>query len=371
MKPLIKWPGGKSRELDRISGHIPPFTRYIEPFFGGGAVLFKLKPKDAFVNDIDVQLINFYKAVKSQSNSFFLNLQNILSDWREMSTLSSCFRFDFIRLFQAISQDLSLSQSNVSEHVHSYVLDQKANYLDIRLKYHHIANNIIRDYLRDSIISKTWRIYKLQLKHNKIFNDNELLNHLETAVKSAYYTCVRDNVFNMNVDNTGAVFFFIREFCYGSMFRFNSKGKFNIPYGGINYNQKDFEAKIIKLKNNKIIDMLENIKFFNLDFIHFFDQFNLKEDDFIFLDPPYDSDFKDYGKYPFTRDDQERLGHFLSTCTSKWLLVIQENDFILDLYKDLQEKNKRINIIKYNKQYTYNVRGRNERNVSHLMIKNY
>ena len=38
MKTIIKWPGGKSREIEKIRNLIPDFDRYIEPFFGGGAV---------------------------------------------------------------------------------------------------------------------------------------------------------------------------------------------------------------------------------------------------------------------------------------------------------------------------------------------
>mgnify|MGYP000541494504 FL=1 len=38
MNPLIKWPGGKSREIDKIKPLIPEHKRYVEPFFGGGAL---------------------------------------------------------------------------------------------------------------------------------------------------------------------------------------------------------------------------------------------------------------------------------------------------------------------------------------------
>ena len=45
MDTLIKWPGGKTREFNNIKDLIPPFERYVEPFFGGGAIFFQLKPK--------------------------------------------------------------------------------------------------------------------------------------------------------------------------------------------------------------------------------------------------------------------------------------------------------------------------------------
>lgn len=41
MKPLVKYRGGKSKEIPYIKKHIPNFKgRYIEPFFGGGALFF-------------------------------------------------------------------------------------------------------------------------------------------------------------------------------------------------------------------------------------------------------------------------------------------------------------------------------------------
>lgn len=43
---------------------------------------------------------------------------------------------------------------------------------------------------------------------------------------------------NQSMQYQAANFYFIREYCYGSMFRYNSKGEFNIPYGGMSYNKK-------------------------------------------------------------------------------------------------------------------------------------
>jgi len=52
VRPIIKWPGGKSRELNRILPYIPHFQRYIEPFFGGGALFFHLCPAPAAAEEI-------------------------------------------------------------------------------------------------------------------------------------------------------------------------------------------------------------------------------------------------------------------------------------------------------------------------------
>lgn len=66
MKPMLKYRGGKSKEIPNIMWHIPRFTgRYVEPFFGGGALYFYLEPREAIVNDINQQLINFYQGVRN------------------------------------------------------------------------------------------------------------------------------------------------------------------------------------------------------------------------------------------------------------------------------------------------------------------
>ena len=66
MNPLIKWPGGKSGEIKKIEHFIPKHNRYIEPFFGGGALFFHLKPQKAAINDISNSLMEYYSLLKSQ-----------------------------------------------------------------------------------------------------------------------------------------------------------------------------------------------------------------------------------------------------------------------------------------------------------------
>lgn len=71
MKPFVKWAGGKRQILSRINEYVqdsisdnPDYT-YIEPFLGGGAVFFSLQPKKAIINDLNEDLINAYKIIKS------------------------------------------------------------------------------------------------------------------------------------------------------------------------------------------------------------------------------------------------------------------------------------------------------------------
>ncbi len=67
MKTPITYYGGKQMLLKYILPLIPPHKLYCEPFFGGGAVLFTKPPSDTeVVNDINGELVNFYKVVKTQ-----------------------------------------------------------------------------------------------------------------------------------------------------------------------------------------------------------------------------------------------------------------------------------------------------------------
>lgn len=64
-KPIIKWVGGKHGNLEHIRKLLPEsYNRYYEPFLGGGAVLLDLNPKEAYVNDINSELINMYIQVR-------------------------------------------------------------------------------------------------------------------------------------------------------------------------------------------------------------------------------------------------------------------------------------------------------------------
>jgi len=68
MQTLIKWPGGKSREFEYIKDLMPQYERYMEPFFGGGAVFFQLKSNKAIINDTCEELVDFYKFIKKQED---------------------------------------------------------------------------------------------------------------------------------------------------------------------------------------------------------------------------------------------------------------------------------------------------------------
>ncbi len=359
MKPLIKWPGGKSREIKYIRELIPEFDRYIEPFVGGGALFFELAPNKAIINDVDDLLIKFYQLIKSENSIFKQGLDKIVEDWASLNELVE-------PLFEFFCDLIHKGRKGRPGPLKIGAFLSKIDHID--------RNYYLRDpfdkYLTLSIKSKIQRVINLEEKHSLEFDTDLMEKHLETAIRAAYYTMLRDEPIKSETDNM-IRFYFIREFCYGSMFRFNKSGKFNIPYGGINYNKKSFANKVNALWKEDTKELFKTTKIFNTDFENFFKQIKPQKNDFIFFDPPYDSDFKNYGKNPFTQQDQERLAIEFAKLESRGLMVIGGSPFISNLYSDLSQEYSNIKIDDYPMKYTYNVRGRNNRTTNHLIITNY
>ncbi|WP_024567410.1 DNA adenine methylase [Elizabethkingia anophelis] len=76
--PFLKWVGGKRQLMPTIVDHLPENIKdykYIEPFIGGGAVLFNLQPKNAIINDYNEELINVYQVIKNNLDELITDLK--------------------------------------------------------------------------------------------------------------------------------------------------------------------------------------------------------------------------------------------------------------------------------------------------------
>ncbi len=92
-KPFVKWAGGKANLLKKIDANLPPFfadehnITYIEPFVGGGAVLFFLLSKyreqlgRIIINDINRDLISCYKIIQRNPKSLITMLENLQKEY--------------------------------------------------------------------------------------------------------------------------------------------------------------------------------------------------------------------------------------------------------------------------------------------------
>ena len=79
---------------------------------------------------------------------------------------------------------------------------------------------------------------------------------------------------------------------FNRMLRFNSKGEYNLPVGNVDFNRNVYDA----LTNYFTISKNRKLNFSNLDFIDFFKQIKFKENDFVYIDPPYLITFSEYNK---------------------------------------------------------------------------
>ena len=259
MKPLFKWSGGKSDEIKFFKQHIPEnYDTYLEPFVGGGSVLFHLEPQKSAISDLHKELIDFYQTIKdgkiNEIYDFMSNLEN-----------------DEITYYQ----------------------------------------------VRDEWVPET---------------------QLDSAIK----------------------FYYLRKTCFRGMLRYNRQGKFNIPYG--RYKTYNFDI----LKEQKYTEILKNTDIFNTDFTYIFENYD-DENNFMFLDPPYDSEFTDYGYCNFGKEEHKKLAECFKNTKIKCLMVIGKTDFITELYKDYI-------VEEFDKKYKFKIHsGRvgNEINNKHLIIKNY
>jgi DNA adenine methylase len=177
--------------------------------------------------------------------------------------------------------------------------------------------------------------------------------------EDTYYQ-IRDEMQVNDELDSAKRFYYQRKTCFRGMLRYNKYGKFNIPFGRyktINYSD---------LMNNKYELLLSRTEILNKDFEYIFNNYN-DENNFMFLDPPYDSEFTDYGYCQFGREEQQKLALCFKNTKIKCLMVIGKTDFIQELYNGYI-------VDEYDKKYKfklYDNRVGDEINTKHLVIKNY
>ena len=283
MKPMIKYSGGKSREICCFEQYIPKcYDRYIEPFVGGGGLFFYLEPSNAIINDVNSRVYSFYQEMK---DCYFVAREQ-LNRLQVEYTINQT-RFELLR------------HRNPTEH----------------------------------IINKNEQLY---------YQMRDMFNH---KIPSEYLDCV--------------IYFFINKTAYSGMIRYNSGGDFNVPFGRyVNFNTQ--------LLTEYHHSLLQQTSIYNQDYSSIFNM--AKNNDFMFLDPPYDCKFSDYGNINFTGDFGEdahiKLANDFKQLSCKALMVIGKTKFIEDLYKPYI-------VAEYDKHYSVNIKNRFNQDTKHIVICNY
>lgn len=233
MKPILKWAGGKRQIIDKLTSGMPiKYERYFEPFVGGGAMLFHLKPDKAEISDINCELINCYKVVKN-------NLYELIDSLK-------VFKNDVEYFYEVRSWDVS---------------------------------------------------------NNK---------PIQRAARLIY----------------------LNKTCFNGLYRENSKGKFNVPYG------KYKSPKIIDDDNLKAVSEYFNKSEIGISCCSYTESIkNVKKGDFIYFDPPYhplkSDSFTMYSKTGFSESDQKELAKTFKDLSNIGAYVMASNsntEFINKLY---------------------------------------
>ena len=366
-KPFIKWAGGKEKELPIILKNLPSsFKRYIEPFVGGGAVYLNINCENSLINDKSAELMLLYKLIKEHNKDFIDSLNEINKNWISLQELVEHNSNELTKIYNKIKKDDKKAEKLVDSFI-----DNHSSELNNLLKDDFDINlyNFIKE-IKKNLISKFKRMKKIEIQRNKM-NISDIMDNIECAFKSAYYMYFRylyNNKSKLKLSDEFycAVFYFVRDYCYASMFRYNANGEFNVPYGGISYNRKDFSKKIEYVTSDELRNYMKKTELYCLDFESFCNQIKLTDTDFMFLDPPYDTEFSTYAQNDFDKNDQVRLANYLKDTKAKFMLIIKNTDFIYNLYKD-----NGFYIKKFDKKYLVSFMNRNDKDVEHLLITNY
>ena len=282
MNPVLKYRGGKSREIPRFLQYIPDdFNRYIEPFFGGGAVYFYLEPDNAIINDLNTRLMTFY--------------QELRNNYPEMR--------------KQLDELQSLYEKNQKE------------------------------YKRLKTLSPNERVPNAN--EELYYKMRELFNHPNREFLD------------------GVLYFFINKTAYSGMIRYNNSGEYNVPFG----RYPNLNTRLITEQHS---ELLQRTELYNLDYKKIFDM--AQEDDFIFLDPPYDCVFNDYGNIDmmngFDEEQHRRLAEEFKKLPCRALMIIGKTPLTEELYKDYI-------FDEYYKNYSVNIKNRFNNDKMHIVVKNY
>lgn len=271
VSPVVKWVGGKRQLLNVIREYIPnEFNYYCEPFLGGGAVLFDLKPKKAIVNDLNSELMNVYNVIKTDVDELILDLK------------------------------------------------KHKNEADYFYKMRELDRNK-REYNKLSNVKKASRIL------------------------------------------------YLNKTCFNGLFRVNSSGEFNTPFGRYK-NPNIVNEPTLKAVHSYFQKV--DITFYNQDYKKVLN--SLKDDAFVYLDPPYDpvsdtSSFTGYNKGGFNKREQRNLKKCCDSLDKKgikFLLSNSSTDFIRGLYEEYD-----INIVQA-KRAVNSVSSKRGR-IDEVLVKNY
>lgn len=249
-EPFLKWAGGKRQLIHEIESILPKKIKetkqidcYIEPFVGGGALLFHLLSnydvRKAIINDINSDLILAYRVIKTNPAGLIEKLELIEREY------------------------LSLND-----------VDREKFYYHTRSKYN----------------------------TNIVLEDADINNQIE---KVAYLIALNKT-------------------CFNGLYRQNSKGEFNVPFGRYKNPKLLNKSNLINVSK-----LLKNVEIFNCSYDKL--PYDSNKNSLIYFDPPYrplnnSSSFTKYSKENFSDVDQMNLANLFTKLSSENNLILSNSD---------------------------------------------
>ena len=248
-KPFVKWAGGKGALIKHLIEYLPSdFSNqqditYIEPFVGGGAMLFHMLThypniKKAIINDVNEDLINCYLLIKHNPTQLISLLHRIKEEYYQLSNT------------------------------------------DEKTKYYY--------YMREK------------------YNNNEF-----------------------SLEERAACFIFLNKTCFNGLYRVNTKGKFNVPFG--KFERPNICDEKLIMADHKVLQKVDiHVGGYKNTAKHIGKKFT-----FIYIDPPYrplsgSACFIEYTRNTFNDTEQEKLKMYCDILTQKGCKVMQSNSNSLE-----------------------------------------
>ncbi len=213
--------------------------------------------------------------------------------------------------------------------------------------------------------------YKVLCDEEKFKKMCRVLNNYEANHSEEFYYEIRNkdrnkNTYNKLSDYTRAArTIYLNKACFNGLYRVNSKGEFNVPYGK--------KTKVNTYDGNNLITVsnyltMNDIKILNVDYKEALK--TAKKGDFVYIDPPYDSDtaiFTNYTETGFNKDSQRELASSFKELSDKGVFVMLSNyntTLIQELYKGYH-----IHLIEAKRNINANAKKRGS--VFEVIITNY
>lgn len=266
--PFLKWPGGKRQLLRELLKRLPKeYNRFFEPFVGGGALFFKVKPEYGYISDINPDLINLYKVV----------------------------------------------QNDVEE-------------LTVSLRKH-----------------KNTEKYFYELRSTDRTEEYKYWSKVEKASRLIY----------------------LNKTCFNGLYRMNSDGHFNVPFGF--YKNPNIVDEDNLIACSALLKKTE-VALASFDAV----EKKARKDDFVYFDPPYvplnkTSSFTKYYKDDFDLDAQFALRELCDKLTKRGVHFMLSNSYT-ETVKELY-KNYNVKIVKANRAINCKADGRGK--INELIVTNY